>query len=50
MTCILARVLWDFDLELCDDSLEWGKNQKAWVVWEKPPLNVRMRVREGTEA
>ncbi|KAH6676007.1 cytochrome P450 [Halenospora varia] len=38
---ILARVLWNFDLELQNDGLNWN-DQKVWMVWEKPPLNVKL--------
>ncbi|KAI1776940.1 cytochrome P450 [Hypoxylon cercidicola] len=42
MRLILARVLWNFDLELCDESRNWT-DQRVFVVWEKPPLVVRVR-------
>ena len=42
----MARMLWNFDLELCDDSKEWAR-QKVFFLWDKPALNVRLRVREG---
>ncbi|KAF4213397.1 hypothetical protein CNMCM5878_000031 [Aspergillus fumigatiaffinis] len=37
MRLILARLLWNFDLELCEESLAWS-DQKAYTIWEKPPL------------
>jgi len=46
MRSILARVLWHFDLELCDESTNWAK-QKVFILWDKPALNVRLRAREG---
>jgi hypothetical protein len=42
MRLILGNVLWNFDLELCEESQNWT-NQKVFVVWEKPPLMVRVR-------
>ncbi|KAK1985268.1 cytochrome P450 [Colletotrichum cereale] len=37
---ILARVLWNFDLKLADDSTDWAPRQKIYLFWEKGPLNV----------
>ncbi|KAK4446904.1 cytochrome P450 4F3 omega-hydroxylase [Podospora aff. communis PSN243] len=41
---ILARLLFRFDVELLDDGFEIEK-QKVYIMWEKPPLNVRLRKR-----
>jgi hypothetical protein len=40
MRLILAQLLWNLDLEKFDDGI-WEK-QKMWVVWEKPPLRVKL--------
>lgn len=45
MRVILARVLWNFDLALAEDSKQWRKDQKVFVVWEKGPLNVYLTPR-----
>lgn len=45
MTSILARVVYRFDLELCPESENWIKGQAAWIVWEKPPLYIKLRER-----
>ncbi|KAK2765509.1 hypothetical protein FQN54_008363 [Arachnomyces sp. PD_36] len=39
---ILARVLWNFDLELCAESNNWAADQKVFTVWEKQPLMVKL--------
>lgn len=44
MRVILARVLWNFDLELCDESLRWNEH-KSYTLWEKPPMMCRLRER-----
>lgn len=44
MRLILARVLWNFDLELCEESQKWN-HQKIFLLWEKPALMCRLRVR-----
>ena len=42
----LAHMLWAFDIDLSDETdKEWTK-QKAWSVWERFPLIVKLRVRE----
>ncbi|KAI0997610.1 Cytochrome P450 monooxygenase [Podosphaera aphanis] len=38
---ILAYLFWSFDLEIQSDSLDWI-NQKAYGLWEKKPLNVKL--------
>ncbi|KAM0328787.1 hypothetical protein ACHAQA_005201 [Verticillium albo-atrum] len=42
MRLILARVLFDFDLELEPQSKGWLETQKAYSLWDKPPLNIRL--------
>ncbi|KAI1399693.1 cytochrome P450 [Hypoxylon fuscum] len=42
MRLILAKIIYNFDMKLSDDSRDWMTGQKAYVVWEKPPLNVYM--------
>lgn len=43
---ILAKVLFNFDLELAEDSREWLKDQIVTKFWVKPPLNVLLHARE----
>ncbi|KAL2266734.1 hypothetical protein VTJ83DRAFT_6086 [Remersonia thermophila] len=40
MRLILARVLWSFDMQIADDSLDWMSKQRVFNLWEKGPLNV----------
>ncbi|KAI4255159.1 MAG: hypothetical protein L6R42_006883 [Xanthoria sp. 1 TBL-2021] len=44
MWLILARVPWNFDIELCEESGHWNE-QKTYVLWEKPALMCRLRDR-----
>ncbi|KAI9875449.1 MAG: hypothetical protein M1830_008463 [Pleopsidium flavum] len=44
MRIILARIVWNFDLELCEESMGWEK-QKVYTLWEKGPLTVRLAER-----
>ena len=41
MRLILARVLWNFDLELLDNEFDPEK-QELFVLWSKPALNVKV--------
>lgn len=40
MRLILARIIYDFDLKLADDSQQWIERQKAYMLWDRLPLNV----------
>lgn len=42
---ILAKVLWHFDLSLCDESRNWA-SQKVFLLWEETPLMVEVRPRK----
>ncbi|KAJ6095342.1 hypothetical protein N7486_006088 [Penicillium sp. IBT 16267x] len=46
MRLILSRLLWNFDLGLCEESSDWY-DQKAYTAWEKPPLMCRLTLREN---
>lgn len=39
---ILARMIWNFDMELQKDSHRWSEGRKAFTTWEKGSLNVRL--------
>lgn len=41
MRLILARMIWNFDMELAPESQGWI-DQLSFVVWEKPGLKVRL--------
>ncbi|KAH8202061.1 hypothetical protein TruAng_003816 [Truncatella angustata] len=42
MRLILARIIYDFDLKLADDSKNWVERQKAYPLWDRIPLNVHL--------
>jgi cytochrome P450 len=44
MRLILARLLWNFDFELCPESRNW-REQKTHYLWEKQPLMVKIKSR-----
>ncbi|KAI4592833.1 hypothetical protein KJ359_010386 [Pestalotiopsis sp. 9143b] len=40
MRLIMARMVWNFDLHLHDDSKDWADQSKLYILWDKGPLNV----------
>ena len=43
---VLVRMIWEFDMELCEDTgMEWVENNKAWLTWHKKPLLVKLVAR-----
>ncbi len=42
MRVILARLVWNFDLELCEEAQDWDQ-QKSYTLWEKRQLLCRLR-------
>lgn len=46
MRLLLAKLLWNFDLELLPESLNWA-DQKSFSLWSRPELMVKL-FRAGT--
>ncbi|KAF2836757.1 cytochrome P450 [Patellaria atrata CBS 101060] len=49
MRLVLARMIWNFDINSADKAEEWDpednmKNMKAYSTWQKPELKIRMCV------
>ena len=44
VSLILTRILWNFDLELCDKDGLWGFEGKseAWIIWDHQPSMVKL--------
>jgi len=49
MRLILARLVWGFDLELCEESQGWAERQKVYILWDKGPLWVKLKHVEREE-
>ena len=43
MRVLLTRVIWNFDMELCEESRSWGIDQKVFFFFVKPPLIVKLK-------
>lgn len=48
MRMILARVIYNFDLQLADESRDWLRcdQHQVHILWNKPPLKVHMTPRK----
>lgn len=46
MRSILTAVLLNFDIELAEQPKKNWLEQKAYFVWEKPPLYIKLNPRE----
>lgn len=42
MRVILARIIWNFDLSLAEESQDWLDRQKVYILWDKGPLIVNL--------
>ncbi|KAI8933883.1 hypothetical protein NX059_009580 [Plenodomus lindquistii] len=42
MRVLIARLFWEFDLELDSRSANWN-DHKAYLLWEKPPMYVKIQ-------
>jgi len=42
MRLILARLLWNFDMELCEESNDWVTGMRVYAVYQRPPLMIKL--------
>ncbi|KAF4778885.1 cytochrome P450 ClCP1 [Colletotrichum scovillei] len=42
MRLILARLIWNFDIEIDEDDKDWAKKQQVFILWDKGPLKARL--------
>ncbi|KAL1956110.1 hypothetical protein VTO42DRAFT_7629 [Malbranchea cinnamomea] len=40
MRLILARIIYNFDMRIADESRDWLSRQKIYLMWEKGPMKV----------
>jgi cytochrome P450 len=43
MRIILARMVFEFDWELVSRDVDWERDVKLKILWQKPELRVRFR-------
>jgi hypothetical protein len=46
---VLSKLLFQFDMKLMDDDLDWVKSNKNYVFWEKPELPVQFSFVDHTK-
>lgn len=44
---LLAKMLWNFDMELPVEMKNWPRECKSYLVWDKRPLYVRLTPKEN---
>jgi hypothetical protein len=42
MRLVLANIIWNFDLDICEESNNW-LDQEVYVLWNKGPLIVKLK-------
>ena len=47
MRLILARIIWNFDMELVVRDEKWIDNNDVYALWDKKALNVRLFPRKA---
>lgn len=45
MRMFLARAIWNFDIELAAESMDWLQKGRSFSVWAKHPLMVHLTPR-----
>jgi cytochrome P450 len=43
MRLIIARILFNFDIELAPGAEDWIKRQQIFTLWQKPQLPVLLK-------
>lgn len=43
---LLAKMLWNFDMELPVEMKDWMNECKGYQIWDKGPLYVRLTPKE----
>ncbi|SCO91339.1 related to Isotrichodermin C-15 hydroxylase [Fusarium oxysporum] len=45
MRLILAKVIWNFDIQIDTNSLDWLEQNEAYFLWQKPALYIHLTPR-----
>ncbi|KAG8156760.1 hypothetical protein KVR01_013365 [Diaporthe batatas] len=45
MRLILARLIWNFDVRLAEETWGWDERSKVFLLWEKGPVKVYLKPR-----
>lgn len=44
---MLARMIWSFDMEACDETDKNWLDQRAFVTWQRKELVIKLKPRKG---
>jgi hypothetical protein len=47
---LMAKMTFMYDLEICDKTLDWDRDQRCYTLWQKPDLFVKVVQRLSTKA
>lgn len=47
MRLILAKLIWNFDIEIAEESIDWDKKCGCYILYEKGPLYVYLKPRKN---
>ncbi|OLN96220.1 Isotrichodermin C-15 hydroxylase 11, partial [Colletotrichum chlorophyti] len=50
MRLILARLIWNFDMRIAEESKDWDEKSESYFLWQKDPLNVFLAPRTKVSA
>lgn len=45
MRMILARLVWNFDIRIAEDTLGWPERSEVYILWQKGAVNVHLTPR-----
>lgn len=48
MRIVLAKLYFTFDVELLDHDLDWHRDSRMYLIWQRQELNARLNLREKT--
>lgn len=40
---VLARIIWNFDIKISDQSKKWREKQHTYVLWDKKNFNAILK-------
>ena len=43
---VLAKLVWTYDMELLSKEVDWEKECKLFLIYERPEVRVRLRPRK----
>ena len=46
---ILARIMWNFEIEIAQQSQDWMQQQQSYLLWQKPALFAHLVSKRGRE-